>query len=70
MPKPGKNKESEEATALLLDMPGVKHLVPPSFMSTHEFYEYTSMHLLPFLEKEKSGNSTQFNGMTYMKTIA
>ena len=35
MLKPGKNKESEEATALLLDMPGVKHVVPPSFMSTH-----------------------------------
>ena len=61
MPKPGKNKGSDNATALTLDMPAVVHLVPPK-RATY-FSDYTPMHLIPFVEHQKTDKCTRIDGL-------
>ena len=61
IPKAGKNKAADDATALLLDMPAVIHMVPPR--RAQKFSEYTAMHLLPFIENQKSGKCTRVDGI-------
>ena len=61
MPNPGKNKDADNATALMLDMPAVVHLVPPR--RTTYFSDYTPMHLIPFVEHQKTEKCTRIDGL-------
>lgn len=61
MPKPGKNKAADNATALMLDMPAVIHMVQPKRAT--QFSEYTPMHLLPFIDHQKTGKCTRVDGL-------
>ena len=61
MPKPGKNKAADNSTALMLDILAVIHRVPPK--QANHFTEYTPVHLLPYLEHQKTGKCTRVDGL-------
>ena len=50
MPDPGHSPAAKEASAIVLDMSAIIHVVKPQRATV--FGEYTHMHLLPFLESQ------------------
>ena len=61
MPLAGMNKDSGRATALVLDMPAVVHLVAPK--RANKFSEYTPLQIIPYIEAQISPNTTHIDGL-------
>jgi len=57
MPTSGSSPSVQEATVVVLDMPAVIHIVKPT--QAHVFGEYTSKHLIPYIESQMTKTTTR-----------
>ena len=61
MPTSGSSPSVQEATVVVLDMPAVIHMVKPT--QAHAFREYTSKHLIPYIESKMTKNTTRVDAV-------
>ena len=61
MPEPGRSAAAREATVVVLDMAAVIHMIKPQRAKV--FGDYTKTHLIPFLEKQITNNTTRVDAV-------